>query len=423
MTDRQATPKDSTARTIRLDFSRPAFWVMLALLVLPGAVALVLQILNRPAHGGNGVLPGKPGGTSEYVSGPWGTVVLTPATIEPPQSFFAYRVDPGYRMQWCFRGLDAQQVEQKLTDCGLARDVVAGLLKGSSEVAGGIVLLPPDDVIIGLDIEPRTRLYAILALDPVNPAHMYPFSYRCNNLDEWLGGVEVADAVRKRLERLIYRRGPRLCLSDMHLVLPMIDYPLDAIRLQRTMRREEVITMQLAVAKDTDVQTLVPYWSGNRRRDQVEPILESFVGAGGGLLDITYLMPPFASSRLNRFPTLAPVDGVTRDCHWTSFNFMNDVPDDRFGASSSAVREMILQSHERVGLPSEFGDIVLLMHGDEGVVIHSCVYVAADIVFTKDGPSNGTAFALKRLSNVLEFYKAIAPVHIEYFRRRHEPSN
>ena len=81
------------------------------------------------------------------------------------------------------------------------------------------------------------------------------------------------------------------------------------------------------------------------------------------------------------------------------------------------MQETILKDYYPTAGTPALGDIVMLLRpGGRGV--HSCVYVADDIVFTKNGPSFSTPWQLARLESVIEFYSLIEPLEVRRYRRR-----
>jgi hypothetical protein len=95
-------------------------------------------------------------------------------------------------------------------------------------------------------------------------------------------------------------------------------------------------------------------------------------------------------------------DGLERDCHWTSFNFFNQTPDDRFAVKGD-LSDIVAAQYEFVKAPTRLGDIILFFYGDK--LIHSCVYIAADVVFTKNGVGVGIPFIVEKMDNVVSYYQ------------------
>ena len=95
-----------------------------------------------------------------------------------------------------------------------------------------------------------------------------------------------------------------------------------------------------------------------------------------------------------------------RDCHWTAFNFFRDPPDDSL-METARVNEAIATEYEQVdGSSPRFGDVVLFVRTDGGTAsyLHSAVYVADDVLFTKNGRSPRRPWTLMRLAEVRATY-------------------
>ena len=50
--------------------------------------------------------------------------------------------------------------------------------------------------------------------------------------------------------------------------------------------------------------------------------------------------------------------------------------------------------------------------------IHSAVYIADDIVFTKNGPSAATPWVLSTIAEMKAFYPGWKPLSVSFYRRR-----
>jgi hypothetical protein len=130
--------------------------------------------------------------------------------------------------------------------------------------------------------------------------------------------------------------------------------------------------------------------------------------------DILMLLPPFARNRLYMYPV--PDQGPLanrRDCHWTAFNFFNDPPDDKFVNPQSVLDA---RNNDYVLIPGQpmMGDIAMFMAGTS--IIHSCVYIADDFYFTKNGPSFISPWVLMRREDIRAFFPAYENLTIEHYR-------
>ena len=53
----------------------------------------------------------------------------------------------------------------------------------------------------------------------------------------------------------------------------------------------------------------------------------------------------------------------------------------------------------------------------DGSSIHSAVYIAGDIVFTKNSPSLATPFVFSTVEDMLAFYPSSERISLNYYRR------
>jgi hypothetical protein len=139
---------------------------------------------------------------------------------------------------------------------------------------------------------------------------------------------------------------------------------------------------------------------------------------GGGSLSVSYLLPTFARVRLYTYPyTWNDPSASRQDCFFTSMNFFNMDPDTNFFDRAYTAR--VLESdYERVGQAPTFGDVVALC-GASGEMFHSCVYIADDFVFTKNGVDPEQPWVLMKMADMLMlYYPTDRSGHISFFRRK-----
>ncbi|AOS45391.1 hypothetical protein Verru16b_02472 [Lacunisphaera limnophila] len=132
-------------------------------------------------------------------------------------------------------------------------------------------------------------------------------------------------------------------------------------------------------------------------------------------IDVVHLLPRFARGLLYTYPSPdVPLD-QSPDCHWTSMNFFNDPPEPRF-QDITYLRESLITNYARVEAAPVMGDLLLLTQPD-GQVIHSCIYIADDIVFTKNGQSPSVPWTLTTLADLQAFYPAQPALLVRIFRK------
>jgi hypothetical protein len=131
----------------------------------------------------------------------------------------------------------------------------------------------------------------------------------------------------------------------------------------------------------------------------------------GGEIDIANLLPPAAETLLYTYPRL---DEPYIDCHWTAFNFFHPAPERKpLGVKETGEVDTRLFT-PFIGEP-RFGDLVLFNNA-AGFVQHSAVYIADDILFTKNGRSPKKPWVLMRLSDVQNIFWKDSK--ISYARRK-----
>ena len=83
------------------------------------------------------------------------------------------------------------------------------------------------------------------------------------------------------------------------------------------------------------------------------------------------------------------------------------------------VRRTLLESYTQVHGAPELGDVILFLQ-PTGIATHSCVYLADNIVFTKNGGALSVPWTLARLDNVVVFYSVPEPVEVRFYRARNQ---
>ncbi len=68
-------------------------------------------------------------------------------------------------------------------------------------------------------------------------------------------------------------------------------------------------------------------------------------------------------------------------------------------------------------MPGVPGDLVLLLD-NQNKVIHSAVYIADDIVFTKNGINFAQPWVMMHEKDMVGHFSGLNPVRVAYFRKR-----
>jgi len=139
---------------------------------------------------------------------------------------------------------------------------------------------------------------------------------------------------------------------------------------------------------------------------------------GGGSFNISYFLPVFARLRLYTYPYTWNDPGICRqDCFFTSMNFFNEIPNTNFfdrAYTSKVLRSEYVSTEQD---PS-FGDVVALSDAS-GEIFHTCIYIADNFVFTKNGVDPAQPWVLMKVADMLMlYYPTDKSGHISFLRRR-----
>jgi hypothetical protein len=352
--------------------------------------------------------------------GPWGDLRIVRIVTEPPEESLAgYLLYP--RPTWLFKGYSKSDFEQLLLSAGLTPAQKTEFERAAvwSTPAEGCRVSPPDDFALSLSPESRAVIYGALSLFPENTFQNEPFRFRSDMAGEWFANSGIAEPTLARVRKLTYKRGKTLLFSDPHLVLPALPSDLERVKLLKTLSRQSTLMVQLHVSPETDIASLVSYWAARQgRAKDIKPLLESAARIPGGInIDIAHLLPRFARKRIYTYPKTDGDSGeMVFDCHWNSMNFWNDPPDDRYSNNAYVIRTLE-SDYEPVLDAFRFGDIILFMKSDTQA-IHSAVYIADNIVFTKNGPSQHSPWILMQMETLVSHYETNTDIKVRGYRKK-----
>jgi len=352
--------------------------------------------------------------------GPWGELECLPISLSPPLELIPEAAEGRLRkVAWHFPGTDSAGLSALFEKIGLSKSLRGTLISMAQENGeiNGLSIYPSRQFVLQLDPESRSALYVALADYRENVDQRSAFRFAADSTDAWFAGSRVSLETRQLVEPLIYRHGNFLFFADLASIRDALPSPAQRLRLLATLSRCSTLLVYLEVSPDSDVTSLVDYWGAGNRVREVRPILAARRRAGGGKIDIMHLLPTFARRRLYTYPTpLAEPNTLSRDCHWTSLNFFNDVPDDRFSDTTYAVQK-VRSDYERFEGDPRFGDVIFLMNSQKKV-IHSAVFIAGDIVFHRTGRLSSEPWALARFADMLDYYPRHEKLQVHYYRRK-----
>jgi len=354
-------------------------------------------------------------------TGPWGELQYEPIVIAPPLEYVSENdVDYSGKVVWHFPNVGSTGLSVLLKEIGLAAPIVAELesMAKANVSLPGMSLYPSKEFVRGLNPEDRAKLYLTLCDYRQNRDLRTQYLFRGDSVDQWFAGSTVSPETRKLVDPFIYRRGNFMYFADMRNIADSIASHDQHLALLRTLRRDATFLVHVKLSEKSDIETLVNYWGRGGRAQEVRPILESLMRRGGDQsINITHLLPPLARRRLYTYPARSIVDiSVQRECHWTSLNFFNDVPDDKF-AKPGVMYPELKENFYRVHGNFQLGDVALILDA-KARTVHSATYIADDIFFHRCGSDSSAPWTLTKGEYLADFYPRRSKVHILYYRRK-----
>lgn len=349
--------------------------------------------------------------------GPWGDLEYVRILTEPPEQQVVGNFPAVDYATWIFVGYTPQDLSVLWQSAGLSSAEIATISQpGLSEVDGDtITLRAPKEFVFGLTPSARNVIYTALGAFPQNNAQAEPYRFTVSSRDEWFKDSGLKAETIAKVERLLYQRGNSLLFSDQALLIPELKSLEESTRLLKTLARKSTLMLKLRISPDTDIEALERYWSFPGSKD-IGPLLNSIKRLGTSTtVDIVHLLPRFARARLYTYPSPDEPGSMSyMDCHWTVLNFFNQEPDPRYQDIDQVALAFRTNYHPVTGRP-RYGDIYLFTQPN-GDVIHSCVYIADNIVFTKNGAAPSSPWILMNYEDVVAFYPSSQPLDIQRYR-------
>ncbi len=337
------------------------------------------------------------------LTGPWGILRAETIYTEKPAHFIDVAELLKSEEAWLFPDMDLDEVAQWLTENGYSQEEIKELVTTAPEQSShGLYLHPSQEWIARLDRTQRKNIHRLLALNSVNHFSENPYLFSPEVLKQIRSNALMEGEIGDFFDSLLYPRGSAMCLSDIRCLLYHIKDQKKCPEWLKLLTRTETILLKLEIDGNTDIPSLVNYWSGPFNYKDFLPLLESLKRENHTTrLDVIHLLPPVARQIIYTYP-IEDGFGEKRDCHWTAMNFFEDSKNDRY-LDLQTIAEELSANFVDVEVPEKFGDIVMFSPGGNDVV-HSCVYIAADMVFTKNGLGVHQPWTITTLQEVTSIY-------------------
>lgn len=357
--------------------------------------------------------------------GPWGNLEVLPIFIEPPDEYLATGLIEKVDHRWAFRGFTSEQLLSLFKSAGLDSAQLAELTNTAKWQSGdgGIYVDPSKDLILSLSTESRKQIYEPMYRDRQSLYGRVGQTYPADRFDSYFANSGLSPETVELVRKLSFPYGKLLVFCDVQLVLETLPTSADKTRLIKTLLRKSTLVLRLHITPDSNINALEHYWIRAGWGLDLRPMLESLAALPqGARLDLVELLPPIPSANIYTypFPSMKPED-QQKDCRWTALNFFRDVPDDRF-IDSEYDRKVLLSDYYPALSDARYGDIIALTRPN-GETIHVAVYIAADIVYTKNDGNFREPFILMTYADMLDHFAALIPenetLKVQIFRNKY----
>jgi len=224
--------------------------------------------------------------------------------------------------------------------------------------------------------------------------------------------------------QLSCEHGDYLVFAGLATMLAHLPNYEEKVGFLKALTRQKTLLLRIHQTPETDVAALAKYWGKGGRATDVRTLCESLSKVpGGSWVNILTVIPPVPGSRLYTYPTELdnPLNGPlhVRDCHWTTFNFFHGSQEQ--DVSPQWVINELKNNYAPAAGDPRYGDVVLFGKPD-GEIVHSCIYLADDIVFTKNGGTNISPWMLSTIQDLRMRYTFEVPegqkLVVSYFRHK-----
>ena len=355
--------------------------------------------------------------------GPWGRMKCAYVYLEAPASLIEEFPLPSPVPRWTFPASQISSLPDLFAKAGLSKSLVEALLSPKHLIKEGafVHLLPPLNGLESMTPEARSVIYAELAKYPENEYHAAPVLIIGTTIDEWYKGSRLRQELIGKIKQLSYMRGEAIAFSDISVLLNYAESDSEARSIFKACTRTRNLMIRLVLDKNANADEIIKYWSfgtGIRRKD-LEPLIRSVIELDGmDDLGIVHILPALARKLLYTYPGLDMAkNGIMPDCHWTSLNFFNYEPHE-YLLDARLATSQVLEQFTPVDPPYQFADVLFFLDNTTGDAFHSCVHLADNMVFTKNGRNILSPWVIMRLEDVKKIYLYNGNGRVQGFRRK-----
>ncbi|MFT5467981.1 MAG: hypothetical protein ACI8UO_003089 [Verrucomicrobiales bacterium] len=388
-------------------------------LILLGLLALPALSL---AQSDDGLEPG----LFRLNPGPWGELEAQTLQLTPDRGWIEKNQDLEAEGEtvWDFVAPSEAKLRALLGEVGFEAAAVQQLLASERTKIGPetnqgrhYAIRPTPEMIESLTPANRSDLYNFIRASGANSHFLHSATIENDDALAWFNHFGVSKSVAELAAGLCYNRGRSIAFSDHIYVLSGVADREEKINFYQAIHQTSALSLRLRLTPESDVEALSRYWSEPGKTESAQAKLRSLVPrTGERWLDIAHLFPRTLGSRLNTFRTNFDVNSSQPDCRWTALNFFAEITSERHADVDENFDQILAEFYEPTLPPFRFGDVIAIRDQESGILAHTCVYVADDVVFTKNGRGASRPWILQRDSHLSRIYVMERPVRMAGFR-------
>jgi hypothetical protein len=354
--------------------------------------------------------------------GPWGQLDYYYIYLEAPDHIADLISAPSDRTIWHFPGKTLDEIDAILTTA-LIDERQRNRIYNDSDV---FILEPPYRLFPAIDIvesmNPLSRQTLYRHLSPWSENRFYrrPIIIESGDVRSWFANSNLTDETILHISKLTYQLGNSLAFSDIPAVLTRINSDKEEREFLRAITRTRSLVLRMTISADSDFAALKDYWTLGKNGKDLMSFFDSVSQTPAvEKVDVIHLLPSTPRKYLNTFPSLSlAMDGQYPGHFWTSLNFGRYNPLSDFDEEKTAI-SFIRKFYQPVAKPYRYGDLLLFFDVETSDVIHTCIYIADDIVYTRNDRSPLRPFMLMKIGDLITRIRAAnAELGVEALRRK-----
>jgi hypothetical protein len=320
--------------------------------------------------------------------GPWGELEYFYTFLEAPEQIVDLMEIPASQTVWRFMGWHESQVRELIESLGLPKPMEVELIGKSQwyDVEDEVRVHPSASIVLALPREVRQKIYGVLRKWEENRFFYSPVVIESGTVRDYFAGAGLSETLVSAMEKTSYPFGNGLAFSDVAWLVGLTSSESEARAVMKALTRTRTLILRLKIGPESRLEKLSKYWVAGDRYNEPIPILDAVLRAKNiRHIDVVQLLPPTPRKNLYTYPSLSMgMSGAYPDDYSSALNFFEFWPKQR-DQEDEGFREQIQQRYQSVQGPSLFGDILVLTDPQTGKWLHACVYIADDIVYTKNG--------------------------------------